>query len=148
MDGRGMRMVNLPERFDRFVGAPAHRLFAAFDDQDAARAGLGEVRTTMGRVREDDIWVFVGEEGARRLDASGRVHGLSGRVVRFLQQQLSGDVDYLRLLDKGLRHGGVVVAVLVEPTKVTEMAAVLRRHGGRLLAEVAHWDYVPLGTAA
>ena len=135
---------NVPDAFDRFVGAPPHRLFAVFAEPVGATEAIGELRAGGGFGGEDDLWVFFGDEGLRRLDLSGAGHGVHGRVLRFFQQQLSGDVDYLRTLARALRDGHVVLAVMVGNGDVGRVTGVLRRHGAYSLARAVHWNLVPI----
>ncbi len=134
---------NVPQDFDRFIGAPPHRLFAVFDTSEAGEEAIRVLRTR-GISGEDDIWVFFGEEGRRRLDVSGAGHGIHGGIVRFLQRLMSADVEYLRSLDEALGKGSMVVAVMVAPEDLDWMVALLRGQGAHSLGRVAHWDYVPV----
>jgi hypothetical protein len=82
------RLCNQPLDFDKFVGAPHHRLFAIFDDaidaEDAVQALRFEVFAD-----DQDLGVFCGEEGARRLDVTGQSHGMWARGFRTLQKVMS-----------------------------------------------------------
>lgn len=137
---------NIPEDFDRFVAAPPHRLFAVFDDPATGEEAIRLLRDEGGLAGEDDIWVFFGEEGRRRLDLSGAGHGIGGEIVRFLQRLMSADIVYLHSLDVALREGRMVVAALVGPDDLDRLAALVRDRGGHSLARVAHWDYVPVAS--
>lgn len=159
MDDLNALGQNVPDAFERFVGAPSHRLFAVFGEPVAAAEAIDELRAGGAFPDEDDIWVFFGDEGLRRLDLSGSGHGVHGRVLRFFQQQLSGDVDYLRTLGRALGDGHVVVAVMAGHGEAghgeaghgeaghgeaDQVADVLRRHGAYSLARAAHWNLVPI----
>lgn len=136
---------NIPARFDRLVAAPAHRVFAVFDDPQAGMAAVSDLRSTLAMTAEDDVWVFFGDEGSRRLDVEGSGHGLRGAVIRTVQKVMSNDLDYLKVLDDAVRAGHLVVAVRVEGDAIDRAAAVLRAHSGRSMARVSHLDFVPVG---
>jgi hypothetical protein len=137
-------LCNEPVDFDKFVGAPHHRLFAIFDDPVAAEEAV-EALHFEGFADERDLWVFCGEEGARRLDVSGQSHGIWTRGFRTLQKVMSSDFGYLRTLDEALRGGGTVVAVWASDLKVAEeVARLLQLHAGHSIAYGAHLDFVPV----
>lgn len=144
MDDLAAMVENVPDSFRRFIAAPPHRLFGIFGDLAGGREAVAQLRGEGGFAHEDDIWVLFGEEGSRRLDLSGAEHGVGARVLRFFQQQLSGDVSYLKTLDEALRGGHMVIAVLVSHEDIDQVTAVLRHHGAYSLARVAHWDLVPI----
>ena len=138
---------NVPEHFDRLVAAPSHRLFAVFDDPAAGLSAVSELRARWALTGEDDVWVFYGEEGARRLDVGGGGHGVHGMVVRALQKVLSNDVEYLKLLDGAVRQGHMVVAARIGDADIDRAAETMKAHSGRSLARVAHLDFVPVGVS-
>lgn len=136
--------VNRPAVFHRLVGAPSHRIFAAFDRPQQATQALEELESAGRLAHDGDVWVFAHDEGIRRLDAAGTHHGVRGAVVRTLQRFMSADARYLRILDAALRRGGVVVAVRVTGDDAGAVAAALEAQGAHSIARVAHWDYVPV----
>lgn len=136
---------NIPSSFDRLVAAPAHRVFAVFDDPQAGMAAMSDLRSELALTAEDDVWVFFGDEGSRRLDIDGSGHGLHGAVVRTIQKVMSNDLEYLKVLDEAVRAGYLVMAVRVGDDDIDRAATVLRAHSGRSLARVSHLDYVPIG---
>lgn len=135
---------NLPEHFDRFIAAPPHRLFAIFDDPAEGAEAVRVLREGDSFPHEDDIWIFVGEEGERRLDLSGSRHGIHAEIIRWFQRLMSSDVEYLRTLDEAVRGGHLVVAVALDHGDLVHVTQVLRSRGGHSLARVAHWDFVPV----
>jgi len=135
---------NEPNDFHEFVGAHGHRIFAVLDDSDAAEEAVEAIRFE-GFADGDDIWVFCGEEGAKRLDLTGRSHGIWGRVLRTLQLAMSSDFRYLRDLDEELHHGHVVIAVPVHDESVAdEVVWLLRMYAGHSIAYNSHWDFEPI----
>ena len=125
-----------------FVLPPRHRLFAIFDDPNAGREALQQLRT-MGLADEDDVWTFYGDQGLRSLDPSMRHHGLPLEIVRIVQRVLTNDCEYCEDLAESLRDGAMVVAVKADGNAQEDVGHVLRSHGGHSLAYGAHWNFVP-----
>ncbi len=139
-----VRLCNEPPDFDRFVGAPHHRLYAIFDDAAAAEEAVQALRFE-GFADDRDLWVFCGEEGVRRLDVTGQSHGIWARGFRTLQKIASSAFGYLRTLDEALRDGGTVVAVWVSDDKeADEVTQLLRSYGGYSIAYGEYLDFVPV----
>lgn len=120
-----------------FVIPPRNRVFGVFDDADAGRRAVDEL-AGRGLREPDDVWVFVGDERADRLDPRNVVGG-----ARLLQLLLSSDVEYRAGLAATLRRGGMVLAVTAQGD-VTEVASVLRTHGAHSLAQRRAINFVPV----
>ncbi|HXX91173.1 MAG TPA: hypothetical protein VEI83_13225 [Acidimicrobiales bacterium] len=141
------RLGNQPPEFHTFVGPPHHRLFAIFDDEAAAEEALAALRFE-GVVDGKEAWVFCGEEGAERLGAVDRRHGIRARGFGLLQRVMSSDRNYLRGLGAALREGHVVLGAWVPDEKrADEVARMFRLHGGHSMAYCTHWDFVPVTAA-
>ena len=92
---------------DDLVKEPRHRVVAAMPGVDDAAATVDALVEEGFAV--DDVLVLCGEEGVRRLDPTGRHHGLMGRLVRAVDTVASaGDVikEYAQHIEKG----GVVIS--------------------------------------
>jgi hypothetical protein len=134
---------NQPAQFRHVVAASRKRLFAVFEDPDKGLAAVAEV-PAKELIRGEQIWLFHGEEGRRRLDATGAGHGAYGRVVRIFQRAMSDDNQYMDALDLALAAGALVVALPVHDIHVADrVAAVLERHEARNLAFTSHLDFIP-----
>lgn len=133
---------NEPKDFRRFIGAPPHRLFAIVDDPAAGLDAVNRLRLEGGLSAEGDIWVLFGEEGIRRLDLSGSLHGLQAEFIRMVQRMASSDVDYLKRLESALRDSHMVLAILVDRHNIDRVASILRSCSAHSLSRVAHWDFV------
>lgn len=127
-----------------FVLPPRHRLFAIFDDADAGREAVDALQA-QGFAREDDIWVFYGQDGQKRLGLGDGAHGLRMKAVRLVQRAMTSDFGYLELLDDALREGKMVIALKVhdEPS-ADRLARLLRERSAHSFAYGAHWDFVPV----
>jgi hypothetical protein len=127
----------------RFVPA-SHWLFSVFPGQpEALRAAARVVMATV--VSDEDIWLFHGEEGARRLDPN-EVQGAGARLwLRPLVWVFSLNVEYLRMLAEEVRSGSTVIAIAVKDQRsADEVAAVLALMGGSGFAYTTHWNFVPV----
>jgi hypothetical protein len=126
----------------QFMGRPRHRLFAVFDDPEMGRAAAEE----LGAPDQDDfVWVFFGEEGSRRIDLSGDLEGIRGKIIRTVERAFSSDVGYLELLDETLRSGHLVIAVAMADADAAEsMAERLRAKGGHSFAYFSNWEFQPV----
>jgi diadenosine tetraphosphate (Ap4A) HIT family hydrolase len=79
-----------------------------------------------GGVSSDDIDVFVGEQGARCLDLSGREHGRLVRWMRRLEAAMGDEREPNRRIDEELRNGGGLVCVKVNKRNADEKPRAFR----------------------
>jgi diadenosine tetraphosphate (Ap4A) HIT family hydrolase len=68
-------------------------------------------------VATDDIDLFVGEQGARRLDFSGREHGRVFRLLRTLEKAVGDERESNHRIDEALRQGATLLSVKVRNRK-------------------------------
>jgi hypothetical protein len=127
----------------RFVPA-SHWLFGVFPGQAEALRAAAQVATARV-VSSQDIWLFHGEEGERRLDPD-QVKGTAARLwLRPLVWIFSLNVEYLRVLAEEVRRGSAVVAIAVKDQRsADEVATVLAKMGGSGFAYTTHWNFVPV----
>lgn len=124
----------------RFLTPPPHRLFAAFADPSLAAAAAREL-AALGLQRQD-LWVYEGEEGARRIDARTRLpHHL---LLRLAQVLWTTDHEYGGILRHAVLMGGAVLAIRVGSCDDDVMLAILRRYGVQTLSLTGHWNYLPV----
>jgi diadenosine tetraphosphate (Ap4A) HIT family hydrolase len=120
---------------DPYAGVQAfalvNRVTGLVDSEEEAMATVRALEE--GGVAQDDIDVFVGEEGARRLDLSGREHGRIVRWMRRLEAAVGDESEPNRRIDEGLRRGGSLVCVKVHRRHGDEKPRAFRileaRHG-------------------
>lgn len=135
---------NRPEDFQRFIGAPRHRLFAVIDEREAVEAAIAALGPAASD-GEAGLWVLHGEEGIRRLDFSGRGHGLRSMTVRLVQRAMSSDFHYLRSLDRALRDGRFVLSVALPDREAAERTKqALRGCTAHSFAFVMHMNFVSI----
>jgi diadenosine tetraphosphate (Ap4A) HIT family hydrolase len=94
------------------------------DSEDEAMAMVRALEE--GGVATDDIDVFVGEQGARRLDLSGREHGRIVRLLRRLGGGMGDESAPNRRIQEGLSRGGSLVCVKVHKRNGDEKPRAFR----------------------
>jgi len=110
-----------------FIADPTDHLIAILDDREHARAAERELSDS----GFGDVRAYHGDEGGDEIDATGSGHGVTGGLVRGLQQALSNK-DSLAEYEEAAREGATVLAVPASDQETRDRAtAVLRRHGAR-----------------
>ena len=105
---------------------PSHRVLGVLPGLDEATSSVLEL-SEAGFAREE-IHAICGEEGLRRLDPSGKHHGLHGRLIRAVESVAADDLlsDYA----DELAAGAVIVSVpALDDEKQSQAAHLLREHG-------------------
>ncbi len=107
---------------------------------DGDLQGLLEALSEAG-VPDDRVEVLIAGDDDQRLDASGKGHGVAGRVKRVVQEVLGDEGERLRTLRDELDAGHYVVAIELarssdedRETEKREVATVLTRYGARDVA--------------
>jgi hypothetical protein len=126
-----------------FVVAPHHRLFCVMADHVAA-ADLLLATVGSGDIDVKDVWVFVGDGDASRIDPAIWSHGPLVAVVRMAQRVLTSDCEYCQLLSSKLHAGGVVLAFGVGKDAAPELARIADEHGARSVVYGEHWNFMPV----
>ena len=126
------------------MGRPRHRLFGVFDDPVVGREAVEKLGADL-HVGQDDIWVLFGEEGLQKLDLSGGLEGLRGRIVRLVELAMSSDIGYLKSLEEALEAGSLVVSIPVTDGDAAESAAsFLGASSGHSFAYFKNWEFQPV----
>ena len=120
-----------------FIAYPTNRVAGTVDDPRAAQAVV-EALLEAG-FATDEIDILYGEEGLRRLDPTGEVHGVLSRVLRAAFQWNEED-KYLRQHVEDIRAGHFVIMVLAkEPEKREKVREILKSHGGHFIKFFGNW---------
>ena len=126
------------------MGRPRHRLFGVFDDPAVGRDAV-EKHSAGLHAGEDGIWILYGEEGLQKLDVSGGMEGLRGRIVRIVELAMSSDIGYLRTLEGALESGGLVVSIPVADADAAKsLADLLGASSGHSFAYFSNWEFQPV----
>jgi len=123
-------------------------------EEDSVVAFLDEPDDVEGAVEQlleegfdgDRIYVLCGTEGAKRLDVSGKHHGLGGRVYRLLEW-MSDEKGILFRARDHLNAGGLVISVPADEDKKDAAARILGAHGAHGMAHFGRNHWKRLGTA-
>jgi diadenosine tetraphosphate (Ap4A) HIT family hydrolase len=118
--------------------ALVHRVTGLIDTEDEAMVTVRALEED--GVATDDIDLFVGEQGARCLDLSGREHGRFIHWLRRLEAAVGDESEPNRRIDEALRRGATLLCVKVHAhnRKIDEKARairVLKAHGH----EIHYW---------
>ena len=116
----------------QFIGYPVDRMLAAFADPTAAASAAADLRAI--GLRDRDITILRGEEGASRLDGTGAGHGIVARLRRLVSFTLMDQLPDFAWYEQVVRDGGVVLMVRVRGDVARRAAADgIRRHGGHFI---------------
>ena len=116
---------------DEFMTYPDNVLFGIIDDPAPAQQAIRDLATA--GFGEDAIQVFLGAEGAARIDASGAQHGGLAPLVR-LVQSLGLEREHAGRYEEASRHGHTVVAVYAVTQEAKEQALkILRAQQGHFI---------------
>jgi len=94
-----------------FIGYPFDRMLAAFHDPVQAAAAAAAVRAT--GIRDRDITILRGTEGALRLDGSGAAHGLIARLRRAVDFTMMDQLVDFAHYEDAVKAGGATLMVKV-----------------------------------
>jgi diadenosine tetraphosphate (Ap4A) HIT family hydrolase len=104
--------------------ALVNRVTGLLDNEDDVTATVRALEKD--GVPPDDIDIFVGEEGARSLDLSGREHGRVRRLLRTLEAAVGDERETNHRIDEALRHGATLLSVKIHNRKSGEKARAAR----------------------
>ena len=116
----------------RALGYPTNRLLAVIDDPAEAAAAMAELQASGIATR--DLETLRGDEGADRVDGTGRVSGWRGRLQRAFAFALMDQLVDFAAYERALRNGRAVVMVRVNGDAPKAAAhEVVKRHGGHFI---------------
>jgi hypothetical protein len=134
-----------------FVAPPGPDLLSEPQQRLLARVpGLDQAASALRRLRDvglptDQVYAICGREGIRRLDPTGRHHGLKGRLIRAAQFVTS----YGELIEEDPSHlegGGVILSLpAADPAERQLALETLRGHGATAVRYFADTTYEDLG---
>ena len=131
-----MSMVN-PDPYEKgFVLGPKLRVTGIFDDGKALGAALNALAAA--QFGKEKIQVFMGELGEKRIDFSGKEHGLYGKLLRTLQN-FGDDSTALEEAQTALHAGKLLIGVLTDGSEAQKHAiyAILKTHQAH---GMHYWD--------
>lgn len=120
-----------------FFRYPANKILCVFDESDYVKAAIKDLKA--GNFADEDIEVFCGQAGEKRIDFSGEGHGVWATFVRSIQS-LSTERLYLEKYQKELHVGHLLLAVkTADSEKTKEAAEIIHSHNGRNVTHFGTW---------
>jgi hypothetical protein len=130
-----------PESAHKGKYNPINRVTAIYGTRDA----LHTIIQSLGQAgfEEQEIDVFIGEEGAETLDLNGKKLGAVVRFARYLEMALSDETETHKQLDEALRNGGMSINVFVrgEDEKKMRAARILKAHNPQ---DIRYWGQLSI----
>ena len=121
-----------------FLDYPTNKVIGVFADWDHARAAIDQF--SAGGFTKEQIGVLCGPEGAKRLDASGREHGILAQISRFFQGFADMDDKHTKRHEQELLAGHALVAVDAPDEAARErIREVMKAHGGYFINYYGKW---------
>jgi hypothetical protein len=119
-------------RVSRFIGYPTDSLLGVLPD--AGRAASAAAALKAAGIRDRDITVLRGDEGASRFDPTGAVHGLLTRLRRIVSFTVMDQLPDMAWYDAAIRAGGAVVMAQIRgDDRKTKAIGSLRDHGAHFI---------------
>jgi hypothetical protein len=116
----------------RFIGYPTDSLLGVLPDADKAAAAAAALKAA--GIRDRDITLLRGDEGASRFDPTGAVHGLFTRLRRIVSFTVMDQLPDMAWYDAAIRAGQAVVMVRVRgDDRKAEAIRILRDNGGHFI---------------
>jgi hypothetical protein len=134
-----MSQVNPDPHAEGYVFSPVNRVTAFFDSNDQLGPALQSLRDA--GFTDQEIDVFVGEEGAQKLDLSGQHHGLAVRLWRQVEAVFSDQTELHQLADQTLRAGGIIIGVFTggNEEKKEQATQILKANQAR---QIHFWGHL------
>lgn len=121
-----------------FLEYPTNKIIGVFADWDHARAAIDQL--SAGGFTKEQIGVLYGQEGARRLDASGGDHGMLAQISRFFQGFADMDDKHTKRHEQELLAGHVLLYVDAADDAAREQTrAVMKGAGGYFINYYGKW---------
>ena len=121
-----------------FLDYPTNKVIGVFADWEHARAAID--RLSAGGFTQEQIGVLYGQEGARRLDASGKEHGILAQISRFFQGFADMDDKHTKRHEQELLAGHVLLYVNADDDASKErIREVMKAHGGYFINFYGKW---------
>lgn len=124
-----------------FIPYPTNKVIGIIDDPNDCKAALHDLRATGFRAGE--IEVLTGEEGAHRIDVTGKEHGTLARLVRSIQRLGLGDLEpkHIRRYEQAMLAGQFCIGVSVKKEEAREKVhEILKAHHGHFINFYGEWE--------
>lgn len=91
---------------------------------------------------DDRIEVYVGQEGAEKLDFTGKHHGFFARLRRSMEMIYADETDCLNKIDMTLRRGGMVAIIPIDHEEEKQLALTACKKFDP--SEIVYWGYLAI----
>lgn len=119
-------------RQSRFIGYPTDSLLAVVPDVESAAKAAAELKAA--GVRDRDITIMRGDEGASRFDPTSAVHGFFARLRRIASFTVMDQLPDMAWYDAAIRAGQVVVMARIRGDDLKAKAVrTLSERGGHFV---------------
>ena len=116
----------------RFIGYPTDSLLGVVPNAEEAATVAAALKAA--GIRDRDITVLRGDEGASRFDPTGAVHGLFTRLRRIVSFTVMDQLPDMAWYDASIRAGHAVVMARVRgDERKAEVVRIMRDHGGHFI---------------
>jgi len=121
-----------------FIPYPSNKVVGFIDDPNDAQAALRDLNAAGFKAAE--IEFLTGDEGARRIDVTGRKHGPLARIVRSIQKLGDYESKHLRRHEQELLagHFGIGVTAKRESDR-QKVRQILKSHNGHFINYYGKW---------
>jgi len=121
-----------------FIYYPTDKVVVIVDDPDDAEAAVSDLE--VAGFTAEEIEVLTGEEGAHRIDPTGRKHGLVPRIVRSIQKLGNYESDHVRRHEQELLAGHFGIGVTAKKEEDREKVRhILKSHNGHFINFYGTW---------
>jgi hypothetical protein len=121
-----------------FIYYPTDKVVGIIDDPDDAQAAVSDLKAA--GFTADEIEVLAGEQGARRIDSTGREHGVLARIVRSIQKIGNYESDHVKRHEQELLAGHFGVGVTAKKEKDRErVRQILKSHNAHFINFYGRW---------
>jgi hypothetical protein len=131
-------IVNPDPHAEGFKPQPIHNITAVLD----RLSDVFSVLQSLGKAgfSEEQISVFLGQDGLEKLDLHGERHGMMARVVRALET-LTAEDEANRNAEAALKQGRIFIAVSIDGSdqQKANVESILKTHGAHSLRFFGRW---------
>lgn len=141
--GKSEADAAVPESGDRgersdFISYPTNKVVGFINDPSDAQAAVRDLHAA--GFTADEIEVLTGEEGAHRIDVTGREHGILARIVRSIQKIGDYESEHVRRHEQELLAGHFGIGVTAKREKDREQVRrILKSHNGHFINVYGEW---------
>jgi hypothetical protein len=121
-----------------FIYHPTNKVVGIIDDPRDAQAAVRDLKAS--GFTADEIDVLTGEQGAHRIDPTGREHGTLARIVRSIQKVGNYESEHVRRHEQELLAGHFGIGVTAKQQEDREkVRQILKSHNAHFINFYGQW---------